>query len=82
MDQIEEGLLCATSEKKVPSYIKIEDRRKAVEYAVSIAEKRDVIILAGKGHEKYQEIKGNRYPLDDRRIVQEALNGGVCKYYC
>ena len=54
----------------------------AVEYAVSMAEKRDIIVLAGKGHESYQEIKGIRYPLDDRKIVQEALDGGVREYHC
>ena len=82
MDQIEDGLRGALCAGEKPSYIKIADRRAAVEYAVSMAEKRDIIVLAGKGHESYQEIKGIRYPLDDRKIVQEALDGGIRKYHC
>ena len=82
MDQIEDGLRGAVCAGKKPSYIKIADRRAAVEYAVSMAEKRDIIVLAGKGHESYQEIKGIRYPLDDRKIVQEALDGGIREYHC
>ena len=82
MDQIEDGLRGAVCAGEKPSYIKIADRRAAVEYAVSMAEKRDIIVLAGKGHESYQEIKGIRYPLDDRKIVQEALDGGIRKYHC
>lgn len=82
MDQIEDGLRGALCAGEKPSYIKIADRRAAVEYAVSMAEKRDIIVLAGKGHESYQEIKGIRYPLDDRKIVQEALDGGIREYHC
>ncbi len=67
MDQIEDGLRGAVCAGEKPSYIKISDRRATVEYAVSMAEKRDIIVLAGKGHESYQEIKGIRYPLDDRK---------------
>ena len=82
MNQIEDGLRGAVCAGEKPSYIKIADRRAAVEYAVLMAEKRDIIVLAGKGHESYQEIKGIRYPLDDRKIVQEALDGGVREYHC
>ena len=82
MNQIEDGLRGTVRAGVKPSYIKIADRRAAVEYAVSMAEKRDIIVLAGKGHESYQEIKGIRYPLDDRKIVQEALDGGVREYHC
>ena len=51
MDQIEDGLRGAVCAGEKPSYIKISDRRAAVEYAVSMAEKRDIIVLTGKGHE-------------------------------
>ena len=51
-------------------------------YAINHVKKDDLIVIVGKGHENYQEIKGVRYPLDDRRIVQEELDGGVCKYNC
>ena len=49
------------------------DRRKAIRYAMDIAEKCDIIILAGKGHETYQEIHGVKHHLDEREIVQAYL---------
>ena len=51
----------------------IEDRREAVRYCLKRAQAKDVIVLAGKGHESYQEIEGKRIPMDDREIVQEIL---------
>lgn len=56
------------------AYIMIEDRKEAVSYAVTHAEAHDVIVIAGKGHEDYQEIKGVKYPMDDRELVALALN--------
>ena len=50
-------------------YIVIEDRRKAIQYAMDKAEKDDIIILAGKGHETYQEIRGVKHHLDEREEV-------------
>ena len=55
------------------SYVVIEDRREAIRYALDKAEKDDIIVLAGKGHETYQEICGVKYPLDERVIVAEHL---------
>lgn len=49
------------------------DRREAIKLACSIAEKKDLILLAGKGHEKYQEIKGVKYDFDDRSVLMEML---------
>ena len=49
------------------------DRRKAIRYAMDIAEKDDIIILAGKGHETYQEINGVKYHLDEREEVAAHL---------
>ncbi len=51
----------------------IEDRRKAIRYAMDIAQKNDIIILAGKGHETYQEINGVKYHLDEREEVAACL---------
>lgn len=45
--------------------LEMEDRRQAIKLAVSLAEPGDIILIAGKGHEKYQEIKGVKYPFDD-----------------
>ncbi|MBO5298608.1 MAG: UDP-N-acetylmuramoyl-L-alanyl-D-glutamate--2,6-diaminopimelate ligase [Clostridia bacterium] len=49
------------------------DRKDAIKYALSIAKKDDAVILAGKGHEPYQEIKGVKYPFDEREIVIGSL---------
>ena len=46
------------------------DRKKAIEYALREAGEGDVVIIAGKGHETTQEIKGVKYPFDDREIVR------------
>lgn len=54
-------------------YICIEDRRQAVSYALQHAKPGDMIVLAGKGHEDYQEIQGVRYPMLDRELVNEAI---------
>ena len=55
-------------------YVVIEDRREAIKYALSKALSGDVILLAGKGHENYQEIKGIKYPFDEAIIVEELMN--------
>lgn len=54
--------------------IVIENRRDAIKYAISNAQENDVILLAGKGHEDYQEIKGVHYPFDEKVIVDEILH--------
>jgi len=54
-------------------YIVMEDRRKAIRYAMDIAKKDDIIVLAGKGHETYQEINGKKYHLDEREEVAAHL---------
>ena len=54
-------------------YIVIEDRKKAIRYAMDIAQKDDMIVLAGKGHETYQEINGVKHHLDEREVVAQYL---------
>ena len=54
-------------------YIVMEDRRAAIRYAMDIAKKDDIIVLAGKGHETYQEIHGKKYHLDEREEVAAHL---------
>ena len=51
----------------------ILNRKEAIKMACSIANAGDIILIAGKGHEKYQEIKGERFPFDDYEIVEETL---------
>ena len=53
-------------------YIFIKDRKEAIKYAMKNAEEGDIILLIGKGHENYQEIKGVKYPWDERKAVKEA----------
>ena len=54
-------------------YVEICDRKEAIKYAISHGEVGDVIVLAGKGHEDYQEIKGVKYPMDERVLITEVL---------
>ncbi len=57
-------------QKKVLS---VSDRREAVRTACALAKKGDIILLAGKGHEKYQEIKGVKHPFDDLQVLEESF---------
>ena len=54
-------------------YVEIIDRKEAIKYAIEHGQPGDVIVLAGKGHEDYQEIKGKKYPMDERVLIQEVL---------
>ena len=56
-------------------YIEIIDRREAIAYVVRYGIPGDVIVLAGKGHEDYQEILGKKYPMDERDIIKDVLAG-------
>ncbi len=55
-------------------FIAIADRREAIKAAVSMAGREDIVLVAGKGHEKYQEIKGQKFPFDDKEILGECLS--------
>lgn len=54
-------------------YIEIDDRKEAIAYSMSHAESGDIILLLGKGHEDYQEIKGEKYHFDEREVVAQIL---------
>ena len=56
------------------NYIIIPDRKEAIKYSIVNAKEGDVIMILGKGHEDYQEIKGVRYPFDERIIIKEILD--------
>ena len=64
---MEEGLSAAAKRK----YISIVDRKEAIKTAISLAKPEDIILIAGKGHEKYQEIKGVKNHFDDKEVVKE-----------
>ena len=66
---MEAGLNTAAKRK----YISIVDRKEAIKTAVSLAKPADILLIAGKGHEKYQEIKGVKYPFDDKAVLKEMF---------
>jgi UDP-N-acetylmuramoyl-L-alanyl-D-glutamate--2,6-diaminopimelate ligase len=68
--QMKEGV-DAVNYKKVLS---ITDRREAIRTACALSKPGDIILIAGKGHEKYQEIKGVKHPFDDMQEVKETFN--------
>ena len=55
------------------AFVEIIDRKEAIRYVIANGKPGDVIVLAGKGHEDYQEIKGRKYPMDERILIQEVL---------
>ncbi len=60
-------------EKSHGNYIEIPDRREAIRWCLTHWEEGDIIVLAGKGHEDYQEINGVKYPFDERVVIRELL---------
>ena len=69
IDDIKTGI-----EKTDGKYVEIIDRKEAIAYAIHHGEPGDIVVLAGKGHEDYQEIKGKKYPMDERVLIQEILD--------
>ncbi|MBQ9549653.1 MAG: UDP-N-acetylmuramoyl-L-alanyl-D-glutamate--2,6-diaminopimelate ligase [Lachnospiraceae bacterium] len=72
IDDIETGI-----KKTGGRYIRIEDRKEAIAWAIRNGESGDLVILAGKGHEDYQEIKGVKHPMDERVLINEILGRKV-----
>ena len=68
LDDIEVGM-----KRTKGRYIRITDRREAIAYAIHNGQPGDVIVLAGKGHEDYQEICGKKYPMDERVLIADIL---------
>lgn len=54
-------------------YVEIPDRKEAIRFAIEAAQVGDVIVLAGKGHEDYQEIRGVKYKMDERRLIAQVI---------
>lgn len=72
-EDILSDMLAGLDEEQRHSVITITDRRDAIRTACMLAQKGDVILVAGKGHEDYQEIKGVKHPFDDRKILKEEF---------
>ncbi|MBQ8655880.1 MAG: UDP-N-acetylmuramoyl-L-alanyl-D-glutamate--2,6-diaminopimelate ligase [Prevotella sp.] len=66
-------MLAGIDQKQMKKVISIVDRREAIRTACMMAEKGDVILIAGKGHEDYQEIKGVKHHFDDKEVVREMF---------
>lgn len=66
--QIEEGI-----KKTKGNYITIVDRIEAIKYAINMSNKNDIIVLAGKGHETYQEVNGEKHHFDEREIIKKII---------
>jgi len=69
LDDMERGI----PESKVSQVVRITDRSIAIKTAVMLAKPGDVILVAGKGHEKYQEINGEKFPFDDKMLLEKLL---------
>lgn len=69
VEEIEKGI-----KKTKGKYECIVDRKQAIRKAIEMAHKRDLVLIAGKGHELTQEINGKKYPFDEREIIKEILN--------
>ena len=67
-------MLAGLDQKQMKKVLSIVDRREAIRTASMLAEKGDVILIAGKGHEDYQEIKGVKHHFDDKEVVKEIFN--------
>ena len=70
--------IIAEMEKGIPPYaakkvLSITKRLQAIKAACQMAESGDIILVAGKGHEKYQEIKGEKFPFDDKQVLIQHL---------
>ena len=59
--------------KTAGHYVEIADRKEAIAYAIRHGQPGDIIVLACKGHEDYQEIKGKKYPMDERDLIRDIL---------
>ena len=66
-------MLAGLNAQQMKKVLSIADRREAIRTAAMLAQKGDVILIAGKGHEDYQEIKGVKHHFDDKEVVREVF---------
>ncbi len=60
-----------------PRAVRVTDRKQAIKMACLMSDNDDIIVVAGKGHEKYQEIKGEKFPFDDLEILKQEINENI-----
>lgn len=68
-------MLAGLDKAQMKNVLSIADRKEAIRTAYMLAQKGDVILIAGKGHENYQEIKGVKHHFDDKEVIMEIMNG-------
>jgi UDP-N-acetylmuramoyl-L-alanyl-D-glutamate--2,6-diaminopimelate ligase len=66
-------MMAGVPDERQKDVLSIPDRREAIKTAVMLAREGDIVLVAGKGHETYQEIEGKKYPFDDREILAGLL---------
>ncbi len=69
-----DDMIAGLNEKQKLRMLRITDRKEAIKTAVMLANKGDIILIAGKGHENYQEINGVKSHFDDKEIISDLLN--------
>jgi len=72
-DDILDMMWVGVPEAMIEHTLRITDRKQAIRTGVMMARPGDILLVAGKGHEKYQEINGHRFPFDDKNVLAEAL---------
>ncbi|MEZ4891621.1 MAG: hypothetical protein R2778_01250 [Saprospiraceae bacterium] len=72
--QILRDMQAGLNEKEQSKTLVIADREQAIKTATMLAKPADVILVAGKGHEKYQEINGVKYPFDDKQVLINLMD--------
>jgi UDP-N-acetylmuramoyl-L-alanyl-D-glutamate--2,6-diaminopimelate ligase len=72
-EDILNDMLAGLSEEEKTDTLTIVDRREAIKTACALAKKGDVVLIAGKGHEDYQDVKGVKYHFDDREEVEKIF---------
>ena len=75
--EIINDMLAGLDKQQLKKVISIVDRREAIRTACMMAQKGDVILIAGKGHEDYQEIKGVKHHFDDHEVVREVFSSNA-----
>ncbi|MGM5630498.1 UDP-N-acetylmuramoyl-L-alanyl-D-glutamate--2,6-diaminopimelate ligase [Apibacter raozihei] len=72
-DEIIKEIEAGIEPQNTNKYLSVSDRKQAIKTAIKIAKSKDIILIAGKGHENYQEINGEKFPFDDMVITQQLL---------
>jgi len=73
-DTIIEDMMSSLDPVQIKKVLVITDRRQAIRTACRLANANDIVLVAGKGHEKHQEINGKKFPFDDLEELKQSLN--------